>query len=116
MSESLKFFGGDELIETFLLEHTNGEIVDLTGLSVSGVVLWRRLNRIPLSVGAELTIVTLYPTRAVDPEDQVPHGYFRLTELQTDLIPYGATAGLRLTVIEGGVTMSTYPFLMERVF
>lgn len=113
MAETLQFVKGDELIETFLVEHSDGEILDLTGLSVRGVIRWKRHGRILLTVGAEIEVETMAPVRAADPVNQQPHGFFRLTEDQTAIIPYGAVAFLRMTVIETGVTLSTFEYPLE---
>lgn len=115
MTTPLEFVGGDDVIEPFLIEKTDGTIQDLTGTYLSGVVAWRGRNRITLSVGSELLITNMAPARAVVDADQIPHGHFRLTELQTILIPEGQIALLRLTVVEGGVTMSTYNYPLKRV-
>lgn len=114
---ALQLVGGDEVIEPFLLEHTNGLIVDLDTMEpLIGGVWWRGRKRISISEGAGIIINTPHPERAAEGEHQVEHGTVTLTEDQTLLLPFGQIASLRIVCINGdGVTMSTFLHPLERI-
>lgn len=113
MTVALSFVGGDEIIEPFLLENSDGEIFDLTGMTVSGGIWWRERERMPLTVGAGLGIEI---TSLLPPDVQTPHGFIRLTEAQTALIPQGQVASIRVVAVSGdAVTMSSYFYPLERI-
>lgn len=115
MTATTPLVGGDEFIEPFLLEDEDGEILDLTGLAVTGWLRWRGKDRIALT-GAELDVRTMAPERAVDPAVQDPHGFVHLLEEQTAVIPVGALTEIFMTVVDDeGVTLSTYEGVLERI-
>lgn len=116
MSSAVKFVGGDEVVEPFLIESSEGNIIDLSGLTVTGSIWWRGKSRIALTVIAGIEIENLFPARNNDPDLQEPHGNIRLSEVQTALIPYGRISSLRMRVVTpDSVTMSSYLAPLERV-
>lgn len=121
MSAIWQFAGGDDPRQPFLLERSDGQILDLTGLNVSGAVRWGGRSRIPLVAGVQIEIQENAPERAPAEEVQVPHGYVQLRTILgvsfSDLIPVGNIGRLRMTVVRivDGVKMSTHDFPMERV-
>lgn len=118
MTAALRFVGGDEVIEPFLLEATDGEIIDLTEMQpITGGVWWRGRQRIDLTVGAGIEITNVRPARAASEATQTPHGKVTLTEVQSRLIPFGQIASLRLVAVRAidTITMSTYFAPLERI-
>lgn len=118
MTVALQFVGGDEIVEPFLLHGSQGTIIDLSGLALSGGVWWQRRERISLAVGAGLGVEVVTPLPATTAGDvpQDPHGYIRITEAQSALIPLGQIASLRLKAVNAdGVTMSSFFAPLERI-
>lgn len=116
MATALQLVGGDEIVEPFILENTDGSLVDLATVTIDGSIWWRGRERIPLPVGSSIIINVLFPVRAENPDDQVPHGFWHLTEDDTRQLPFGQIAGLRIVAVDGnGVTMSTYFYPLERI-
>jgi hypothetical protein len=116
MTDVLKFVGGDEVIEPFLIEDSDGNILDLADMTVTGSVRWRDLSRIALGVGTGIEIINNRPDRSSDPSTQEPHGFFTLSELQTISIPFGQVSSLRIKAVSSGVvTMSSFLVAMERI-
>lgn len=112
---TVQLVGGDDFVHGFVIEDSDGEILDLSGYAVSGNVFWRGRVRVLLANGVEIDVQTLYPELAPDPEVQEPHGYIVLTEEQTATIPFGAIASIGLTVNRGGLTLSTFDVYLDRV-
>lgn len=119
MTAALRFVGGDEVIEAFVLTHTDGSIVDLATVefTMTAGVWWRGRVRIALALDDGIEISNQHPALAGADEDQVPHGIFRLSETRTLLIPFGQIAALRIAVIRSldSVTMSSYFAPLERI-
>lgn len=115
---ALRFVGGNDVIEPFLLTATDGSIVDLTTMRpLTGGVWWRSLERFPLTIGAGLRIDNETPPLAGSGETQVPHGVAILTSAQTSDMPFGVVANIRIdarSLVEG-LLMSTYFALLERI-
>lgn len=118
MTAALRFVGGDEVIEPFLLEATDGEILDLTEMQpITGGVWWHGRQRIALTEGAGIEIENVRPARAASGATQTPHGRITLSEAQSILIPFGQIASLRLIAVRAidTVTMSSYFAPLERI-
>lgn len=116
MTDALKFVGGDEVIEPFLIDDSEGNILDLAGMTITGAVWWRGKARIALAVGTGIEIINNLPDRSSDPNTQEPHGFFSLSEPQTDSIPFGQVSSLRIKAVTAEiVTISSYLIALERV-
>lgn len=116
---ALRFVGGDEVVEPFVLTNTDGSIVDLATVDfvMSAGVWWNGRVRIVLTPVDGIEISNDHPALAGTGQDQEKHGDFRLSEVRTLLIPFGQIASLRIAVIRvlDGVTMSSYLAPLERI-
>lgn len=117
MAASLTLVGGDEIVEPFVLKRTDGAILDLSLVNISGGVWWRRRLQIELAVDDGIEIEDEHPPLAAVGEDQIPHGNIRIIEDRSILIPLGLIANLRLVAVTkaDAVTMSTYFVPIKRI-
>lgn len=119
MTTATRFVGGDEIVVPFLLETTDGDIVDLATVTFmrSSGVWWRGLPRIPILRGFGIEVTNENPPRAAEGDEQEPHGVIRLVEDTTDDIPFGQIASLRLVVFRtaDGITESSEFAPLDRI-
>lgn len=109
MFDSIRFVGGDDLIDPFQIVGTDGRIVDLDGATITGRIIYPR-GQVTLSAGAGLEISELLPS------GDNPHGFLVLTGVQTAVLPLGALSRYFLSVLDktGRLTTTETKYL-ERV-
>lgn len=114
-TECRQFRGGDDFVEPFLIENTDGSIADLTGATVTGTLSSSR-GQVGLTVGNGIEIANLNPPVASGTDPQLQHLYVHLTPAQTEGLPYGALSSLWLTIVSADrLTTSTQTKRLERI-
>jgi hypothetical protein len=116
MATPVQFVGGDDIIETFLIETTEGEIADLSGCVITGEVSWRGKPRILLSQGDGINIIALHPERATDSSLQVQHGSFHIPKTRSGELPMGNIATVRVISVDAAdIRSSSHLYRLERI-
>lgn len=113
---AVEFNHGDELVVTFLLRDRTGAIMDIAGLTITAEIWSRKRKLYTLTTAAGITIENTNPPDAADDEDQLPHGVFRLTEVQAQSLAFGRTSYAKLVFVDAdSVTLSTKAVDLSKV-